>query len=209
VFLYYGHEIPESGGPGYDASYPDRIFTIRDLAVGLLGFTCDFARFDLLVLSTCFGGTPYTIGTLAPSARYIIASPCNLHLSYFDFQSLERLDLNVRDGEVSAFAGRFAHHAFDRLARDLQTEVSVAVYDVDRMRDFLSSVRSEYDRTTTAIEHCDCADLPGYELPPMREGVELFYRPARFGRLKQKQGHSGWECWREREPRTAASQVND
>ena len=39
VFLYFGHEIPESGGTGYDASYPDRTFTVQDLADGLEGFT--------------------------------------------------------------------------------------------------------------------------------------------------------------------------
>ena len=69
---------------------------------GLKGFTADSARFDLMILSTCFGGTPYTIGALGPFARYIIASPDNLHLSYFDFHSLERLDLNLGQGNVPA-----------------------------------------------------------------------------------------------------------
>ena len=88
IFLYSGHEIPEFGGAGYDASVPDRTFTVRDLQSGLQGFTGSSAKFDLLVLSTCFGGTPYTIGALGPYARYIIASPDNLHLSYFDFRAL-------------------------------------------------------------------------------------------------------------------------
>ena len=95
-----------------------------------------------MILSTCFGGTPYTIGALGTFARYIIASPDNLHLSYFDFHSLERLDLSVRDGDVPAFAKQFAHQAFDRLTGDIQTAVSVAVYDVDRVQEYVHSVHS-------------------------------------------------------------------
>jgi hypothetical protein len=208
LFLYFGHEIPEFGGAGYDASYPDRTFNINDLANGLKGFTCDSTRFDLLVLSTCFGGTPYTIGVLGSFVRYIIASPDNLHLSYFDLHTLERLDLSLRDGDVPAFAKRFAHQAFNLLTRDLQTAVSVSVYDVDRVQKFLDSVHSIYDQTLTTlkgvaqdsmitIKHCDCADLPEYVLPTMNEGLYVLYRPARFGRSKNKQIHSGWVCWKD------------
>ena len=199
IFLYCGHEIPESGGAGYDASYPDRPFTIHDLAGPLKAFTKDSARFDLMLLSTCFGGTPYTIGALGSFARYIIASPDNLHLSYFDLQPLERLELSLGDGDVHAFAKRFAQRSFDRLTREIQTAVSVGVYDVDRVQGFLRSVHGTYDQTLstlTTFEHCDCADLPAYALPAMNEGVDVFYRPARFGRSKHKQTHSGWECWR-------------
>jgi hypothetical protein len=210
IVLYFGHEIPEFGGAGYHASSPDRSFTVQDLARGLQGFVPPSGRFDLMVLSTCFGGTPYTIGALGPFARTIIASPDNLHLSYFDLQSLERLDLSLRDGDVPAFAQRFASRAFERLERDVQTAVSVAVYDVDRVQPFLRSVETVYDRTltelngmaqtTAGVGHCDCAELPAYVAPTMSEGVEVFYRPARFGRSKYKQEHSGWGCWREREP---------
>jgi hypothetical protein len=134
MFLYFGHEIPEFDSAGYDASYPDRTFTVRDLASGIEGFTSDFTKFDLLVLSTCYGGTPYTIGTLGSYARTIIASPDNLHLSYFDLNSLKSLDLGLQDGDIPAFANRFAHQSFDRLTGDIQTTVTVAVYDVDSTR---------------------------------------------------------------------------
>jgi hypothetical protein len=199
IFLYCGHEIPEVGGVGYDASYPDRPFTIHDFAGALKGFTGDSTKFNLMLLSTCFGGTPYTIATLGPFARYIIASPDNLHLSYFDLQPLERLDLSLEDEDVHAFAERFAQRSFDRLTRDIQTAVSVGVYDVDRVQEFLRSVHGTYDQTLstlTTMEHCDCADLPAYVLPTMSEGVDVFYRSARFGRSKHKQTHSGWECLR-------------
>ncbi|MDZ7626494.1 MAG: hypothetical protein U5J96_18860 [Ignavibacteriaceae bacterium] len=205
MFLYFGHEIPEFGGAGYDASYPDRTFTVHDLANGMKGLTTDSTKFDLLVLSTCYGGTPYSIGTLGPYARTVIASPDNLHLSYFDLSSLESLNLGLQDGDVPAFANRFAQQSFDRLTRNVQTAVSVAVYDIDSVQEYLHFVYPTYENTLNTlsekkktfpatIEHCDCADIPEYVRPTMNRGVNVYYRPALFGRLKSKQNHSGWEC---------------
>jgi len=211
MFLYYGHEIPEFGGAGYDASYPDRTFNVHNFAYGLKDLTHDSSRFDLMVLSTCFNGTPYTISALGSFARYIIASPDNLHLSYFDLHSLERLDLSLRDEDVSAFAKKFAHQAFDRLTSGIQTTVSVAVYNVDLVQNYLHSVQNVYNQTLSTlkgkleasigtVEHCDCADLPDFVLTTMSNGVDIYYRPARFGRFKNKPTHSGWECWRNSGP---------
>jgi hypothetical protein len=204
LFLYFGHEIPEFGGAGYDASYKNRTFMVEDLADGLKRITRDSTKIDLAVLSTCFSGTPRTIAALAPYARYVIASPDNLHLSYFDLRPLEQLDIGLRDGDVPGFADAFARHAFDKLTEDIQTTVTVAVYDVDRVQGFLRSTGSIYDRALTAvegktpasIEHCDCAEDPAYMLPGMNEGMTVLYRPPRFGRLQHKRSHSGWECWR-------------
>ncbi len=211
MFLYCGHEIPELDVEGYDASYPDRKFTVDDLATSLKDFTRDSTRFDLIILSTCFGGTPYTISALKPFAKTIIASPENLHLSYFDLSSLERLDLRMRDGDVPLFAKRFAHQAFERLTNDIQTEVSVAVYDAAIVDEYLHTVSTVYTKSLntiksetqfpiTIIEHCDCAELPEYLKSTMSAGVELFYRPALFGKPKFKQSHSGWECLRSVSP---------
>jgi Clostripain family len=204
LFFYFGHEIPEFGGAGYDASYSQRTFTVPDLADGLKRIAPDdSSKFDLLVLSTCFNGTPYTITALAPYARTIVASPDNLHLSYFDLQPFEQLDAGLREGDVAGFAKNFAQQAFDRLTEDIQTAVTVAVYNVDSVQGYLHSVDSVYDRALTtvkgqtpgSIKHCDCAEDSAYVLPGMSEGVEVFYRPSHFGRLKQKLIHSGWECW--------------
>ena len=204
LFLYFGHEIPEFGGAGYDASYSKRTFTVDNLADELKRITGDSTKFHLIVLSTCFNGTPHSIAALAPYGRYIIASPDNLHLSYFDLGPFEQLDVGLPDRDVSAFAKTFAGHAFDRLTEDMQTAVTVAVYDVDRVQGFLHSVDSIYDQALTtlkgqtpaSIEHFDCAEDSAYILPGMSGGVDVFYRPPRFGRLKHKQSHSGWECWR-------------
>lgn len=207
MVLYYGHEIPETDGQVYDASIPDRPFTIRDFAEGLRGFSLPFGKFDLMVLSTCFGGTPYSIGELGPLSRTIIASPDNLHLSYLAMNPLERLDLQLQDNNVPAFAHRVARAAFDRLTKDVQTAVSVGVYDTDRVRAFTDSVRNAYTQTLTttsrgSLERCDCAELPFYQRSTQAQGVDVFYRPARFGRSAQKENHSGWQCWGEKQLQT-------
>lgn len=207
MFLYFGHEIPEFGGAGYDESYPDRTFNIDDLTIGLKGFTTDTSIFDLTILSTCFGGTPYTISRLGSLSKIIIASPENLHLSYFDISSLERLEINIQYDDVLSFAKRFAQQSFDRLTRNVQTEVSVVVYDVENVQKFLNSIKDDYNNTLSSlkgmtqanladIKHCDCADLPIYQISTMSNGVKVLYRPAKFGRSKNKQSHSGWECWK-------------
>jgi hypothetical protein len=208
LFLYFGHEIPESGGAGYDASESNRTFTVHDLAGGLEGFRSDSTKFDLIVLSTCYNGTPHTIAALAPYARTIVASPENLHLSYLDLEPFERLDVGLHDGETAAFAGRFARRAFDRLTEDVQTAVTVAVYDVERVRGYLHTIDSLYenalssmkDQPPGSVEHFDCAEDSVYVLPGMSDGVDVFFHPPRFGRSKHKQHHSGWECQRIQRP---------
>ncbi len=219
MFLYFGHEIPESGGKGYDASYPDRPFAVADLAAALRGFAGPISKFDLLVLSTCFGGTPYTIAELGVFARTIVASPENLHLSYFDLRPLERLDLTLRSGEVAPFAKRLARHAFDCLTREIQTAVSVVVYDVDSVQGYVRSVRAEDERMQIALrpddgvsasgtEHVDCADVPVYNVASMTEGVTVLYQPPRFGRWRNKLRHSGWECRRKTAAQASAVEVD-
>jgi len=207
MFLYFGHEIPEVGGMGYDESYPDRTFSIDNLASGMKSFTSDSIKFDLAVLSTCYGGTPYTIGKLIPFTQTIIASPENLYLSYFNLSPLERLDINLHDGDVPEFAKRFARQSFDKLASSIETTVSVVVYDVKRAQNFVRSVQKDYNQTLNslkgltqatlaAIKHCDCADIPAYRISTINDGVDVLYQAARFGRSKNKQSHSGWECWK-------------
>ena len=203
LFFYFGHEFPEFDGAGYDASYSKRSVTIDDLAEGVRDIAGDSTKIDLLALATCFGGTPYTIGALAPYARYIIASPDNLHLSYFDLEPLASLDVVSNDG-VAAFADQFARNAFEQLAAEVQTTVSVVVYDVNDVSDYLGSVADAYDRTLTAasgtspgsLEHCDCADDSAYATAEMDKGLAVYYRAPRFGRMKNAVRHSGWECWR-------------
>ena len=203
LFFYFGHELPELNVAGYDASYPERLVTIDDLARGLGAFAGASGKLDLVVLGTCFGGTPHTINALAPYSRTIIASPGDLHLSYFDLEPLETLDIQPGDGAVAAFAERFARNAFARLTSDVQTAATVVVYNVNATSVFRSSVAAAYDRTLSmanampaSVSHCDCADDSTYARRGMSDGITVLYRAPRFGRMKNDQHHSGWECWR-------------
>ncbi len=200
--FYFGHELPEFNGAGYDASYPERRVTIRDLAEGLSALAADSAKVDLLVLGTCFGGTPHTIGALAPYTRYVIASPDDLHLSYFDLEPLAELGSGPAIEDMAAFATRFAGNAFDRLVREVQTVASVVVYDVNATNAYRASVAGDYERTLNvakgmpaSMDHCDCADDSTLARPDMGRGLTVLYRAPRFGRMKNDQLHSGWACW--------------
>jgi hypothetical protein len=204
MFLYFGHELPEFNGAGYDASHQKRAFTVGDLAEGVSSIVGVSEKVDLLVLGTCFGGTPHTVGALTPYARYIVASPDNLHLSYFDLSPLAALDISAGDAAMATFADRFAANAFQQLESQVQTAVSVVVYDAKAVESYIGSVVRTYDRTLSlaarmspaGVTHCDCAEDSAYVRPDMSNGLTVYYRAARFGRAKRKAHHSGWECWR-------------
>ncbi len=207
MFLYFGHEIPESGGNGYDASYPDRSFTVNDLAGILKEFTRNTAPFNMVSLATCYGGTPFTVRALAPYAKFIIASPENLHLSYLNFRTLARLDTTALLNGIASFTKIYAEQAFRNLTKSVQTAVSVTVYDVNRVQAYVDTVHAAYsralnssgDRKNAVIDHCDCAEIPEFYRETMSDGVDVYYQPARFGRSKNAAKHSGWECFTKRE----------
>ncbi len=197
IFFYMGHEVPEYGGAGYDATYPQNSFTVVDLAGGLDRWSRNSGRFDLLVLATCYGGTPHTIATLSPYARFIVASPENLHLAYYDLQPFQRLSLS--SGDAGALAERFAQQAFLRLTADVQTAVTVALYEVDQVAPYVTAVSGTY-RSALEVNGTDTPGIPidcaegVFSRAGMSDGVTLFYRPPEFGRARSKTNHSGWVC---------------
>jgi len=204
MFVYFGHEIPEVEGLHYDASYPDSTLTIKKFSKDFQVFTANTKPFDLGVLSTCFNGTPYSVSSFAPYTRYLIASPTNVHLSYFDMAPLEHLERSLSNSDVHNFARKVATHAFNKLSSDVQTVVSVVLYDIQAVEQYVTSVNDAYMSSLLAIQsaptltlaHCDCADQAPFASPLMKNGVEVLYRPAQFGRDANKLQHSGWACWK-------------
>ncbi len=212
MLVYMGHEIPEMDNVPYDASRRKGEFSVDHFSRGMAGLTAGTGPFDLLVLSACYSGTPHSIGAMIPFAKSIVASPDNLHLSHLDLAPLERLDLKLGQEEggesvnaVSDFARDFARASFDRLSDEIQTVVTVAVYDTDRVRSYMDWVAPAYDSTLAALqevaparlEHVDCVDIGRFTLPEMSEGVDMLYRAPRFGRRADRAVHSGWQCWQE------------
>lgn len=217
MFVYMGHEIPEMEGVPYDASRRKGVFSVDHFTRALAGFTSDTGPVDLMVLSACYSGTPHTIGAMAPFAQTVVASPDNLHLSHLDLEPLERLDLKLGRAETASagaaagtpsasavpdFARGFARTSFDRLTDDVQTVVTVAVYDMDRVQAYTDRVAPAYDSTLAALqdvaparlEHVDCADTGEFALQDVSEGVDVLYRAPRFGRRADRVTHSGWQC---------------
>lgn len=208
MLVYMGHEIPEMNGVQYHASRRNGAFSMGDFSRGMAGLTAQSGPFDLMVLSTCYNGTPYSVRAMAPFTEHLVASPDNLHLSHLDLKPLERLDVTLEQEGISWLATHFARASFERLANDLQTVVTVAVYDMDRVRAYIHDVAPAYGRTLTSLkdvpparlEHVDCAEIGPMVRPGMSDGVDVFYRPPRFGRGTDVASHSGWQCWEEKRP---------
>lgn len=203
MLFYFGHEISEVGGAEYDTSYPDRTFTVDDFSA----FVSSIARnrhFDLIALSTCYGGTPYTVASLAPYTRYVIASPDNLHLSYLSVEPLAQAPLSADSSAFRGFLEDYLNQSFERLTGSVHTAVSLALYDTDATHPYLTSVLDRHaerhssasNRRIATLNHYDCAEDETYLASGMEDGVVLLHRPARFGRAQFVESHSGWMCWR-------------
>lgn len=208
MFLYFGHEIPEVDDRHYDESVQDSTPTVKKYSNALHSFTGDqrgtnSKYFDLLVMSTCYNGSPQSISTLAPYTRYIIASPTNLHLSYFDLEPFEHLEGKLVSSFMSTFANYAATCSYTKLSTLVQTVVGVAVYDIASVEPYLQIIEAISSQTlataTTADEssvaHCDCVELAPFKSPLMHNGVRVLYRAPLFVRESKKSYHSGWSCW--------------
>lgn len=202
-FLYFGHALTELG----DKS-PNQSLNVHGLAQGMSCLLSEvdpnLMKFDLVVLSACYSGTPGIIAELAHYSRYILASPDDLHLAYLDIQPLRRLD-NIGFSEVHNLAREMASHSLARLQEWTQTSITLAVYDVERIAPFLEKVQSrqpvglalqsQNSHQPVPVEYCDCLDRPSVAAEIPSAGVEVYYQPPHFGRLKNKTKHSGWSCW--------------
>ena len=189
--LYYGHAVPERPRPGYHRSRPNVPFGVNDLARGLNRLT-SADTFDTAVLSTCDGGTPHTVAALAPHTRTLLASPGDLHLSFLDADLLPDLPT----ASPSAWTGRFAERAHERLTGRVETAVTLAAYDVDRVAPIARTLtrRAAPDTSTTPTggRHVDCRRV--LDVPVDTAGVRVWHRPARFGPQADHSTHSGWGC---------------
>jgi hypothetical protein len=217
VFAYFGHEIPVRTRKGYFASRPDWEFSVARFAEGLSIWArpTDGASkpFDLVVLSTCYGGTPPLLGALLPVADYVVASPANLHLSHLDTRPLADFAAAAgtpapsmqTDTAIRVLAEDLAARSFESLSAKTATEITVAAYDLEKARPFLtgflSSNREPFPPTapdTVVSERNmrwrDCERFPTFNPEIARRGVRLWFRAPRFGVRKDVTTRSAWEC---------------
>ncbi|MGE5680250.1 MAG: clostripain-related cysteine peptidase, partial [Bacillota bacterium] len=202
-FLYYGHQIPEYGGNGYNSSYPEMAFNIDNFIEGLSQFRRYSAyKFDLVVLSTCNNGTPGVISKLAPYTKFAVASPEDLHLSYISSTMLTYLNF-IKNYDLRKFTDQFASRAFENLKRVTQTVITVSVYDMAKVESFLENIKGKYDELLSKIENSNtskiyCVDCEKNKFLNFRNytasGVKVYYRPPQFGKSRTVTSHSGWGC---------------
>ncbi len=218
VFVYFGHEIPASGGQGYSRSLPREGFSLAGFARGLARFGGEPAGgakpFALIVLSACRGGTPATTSALFPYADRVLAAPTELHLSFLDTRALIPPFAHADwrgDGDASAprvpvesAARRMLDESFARLSANTQAPFALVLYDAQKaaayldgapaLRNRVKDLASARDPRLPHPAWRDCGEDPGFGPGGEVAGAQVRYRPGRFGRLKAKQGHSGWEC---------------
>lgn len=199
-FVYFGHEIPEKNYKGYHQSQSDIVVDTETFARGAQSFLdSDDALFDLMVLSTCSNGTPAMVKQLSGITNYLLASPLNLHLSYIDITSLKLLETNP---QISAneLATEIAEESYDRLSDSIQTVISLSVYDINAVEEYVENLLNrtlsyrEAENPNPFYENIDCAELSFFDQEKFTSGVQTFFRPARFGHRSSGNSHSGWGC---------------
>ena len=199
LFLYFGHQIPELPQRRYHSSLPQAPFGLERLADGMAGFLEPGNRFDLAVLSTCNNGTPTAIAALAPRTRYLVASPADLHLSHMSTETLHHIE-----GREPFDAGLLARDlglaAFRQLTERVSTIVTVSVYDIDTVAPLVAGAAAQLRARIAVADGLpylyDCGEDPLFSWLTGLPGVTVHYRPPRFGRERNKETHSGLECFR-------------
>lgn len=199
VFLYFGHEIPLYSGKTYHATRPGVDVNTASFADGIREFMSDGDRFDLIALSTCNNGSPAMIHHLQDVAEFVLASPQNLHLSHLDTESFSLLDSD-QDVSTLKLAESIAESTFERLTENVQTAVTLSVYDMESLNseidDLYKQTEDFVDREKPNLnrDNIDCSKLPFFESKYNQGSVHTFFRPAAFGRDAGDSEHSGWGC---------------
>lgn len=213
AFVYFGHEIPAAGGRGYSRSRPSEEFDLAHFVRGLENFGGPPGGpdkpFALVALSACRGGTPATTAALFPYADRLLASPTELHLSHLDTRALvpaladpylpgngggAARAADPREG-MAAASRRMLEESFARLQARTQAPVALALYDAEKAAAYLARAAAVPEPGAgPARAWRDCGEDPGFGPGGAEAGALVRYRAGRFGRLKAKSGHSGWEC---------------
>ncbi|MDX1585119.1 MAG: hypothetical protein R3222_00185 [Balneolaceae bacterium] len=202
VLLYFGHEIPYEDGRGYFQSLPDRKMNTKLFSDGVAGLIPEAGRrFDLIVLSTCNNGSPDMVDALTPHSRFLLASPQNLHLSHMDTEELSILESNA-EIHAEKLADLISRETYRRMTANLQTVVSLSLYDMQEVSSYVPEINAAYrnylnsgSAADPGAENVDCTDLSLFNSDSIfSKGVDIRYRPPRFGRQAHQQDHSGWGC---------------
>lgn len=196
-FAYFGHEIPTFTNRAYHRSSPEMEFSTEIFSNHLQSFSSDIA---LTILSTCNNGSPLMMERLKDVTQTVIASPQNLHLSYL---SLDKFELLESKPQISThiLADSIAQDSFSKLSSFLQTMVTVAVYSLDETRDYTTALSLKYEQHLKSVKakplftnNADCKNIELLDSVMDTTGVNIYFKPASFGRKAGDSTHSGWGC---------------
>lgn len=198
-FFFFGHEIPLHDETGYHRSYPSIPFNISTFTEAVDQFTTDdYPRFSLIALSTCNNGSPDMVTLLSTKTDFLLASAQNLHLSHFDIEPLRLLE-NEKVRTQNTLGKEIAEKTYQRLSESTQTAVTISLYDMSDLDEYLNSIYAGYqeylrDKNRFTTENKDCAEIEEKHFPLPNEGVHQWYRAPRFGPKANVDSHSGWGC---------------
>jgi hypothetical protein len=93
-----------------------------------------------------------------------------------------------------------AEITYERLTETVHTTITLSLYDLNDLQDYIHSLASfttvtkTTERTASFQDNVDCAEI--YPAVPdfYRQGVGTWYKPSRFGRQPDQLTHSGWGC---------------
>ncbi|MEQ8524869.1 hypothetical protein [Gracilimonas sp.] len=198
LFFYFGHEMPSKASFAYHHSQPEHTFNTEVFANDISGFE---DKFDLMVLSTCNNGNPLTVERLTGKTEYLVASPRNLHLSYLDTHSLNLLE-TLSDVSTKSLADSIARHSLERLSEQLQTMVTVGVYEMDVVEEYMGPYADSYANYLGSVQqkslftdNADCNTLEIFEGQRIPEkGAKIYFSSTAFGREAGLEHHSAWGC---------------
>ena len=198
LFFYFGHEVPSQASFIYHKSEPDHDFNTEIFTDTITQFE---SSFDLVLLSTCNNGNPLMAASLMGKADYLVASPRNLHLSYLDTQALSLLE-DQPSVPTEVLADSIAQKSFNRLSSELQTLVTVGVYNLDVVGNYIKSYSDRYvdhlkiiQQESLFTDNVDCAELDIFAENKIPEnGATLYFSPPAFGRQANLTSHSAWGC---------------
>jgi hypothetical protein len=104
------------------------------------------------------------------------------------------------DTTPKQIARSMAEQTYQRLDTTIHTTITLALYDMEEIRPYihtlssLTSVNSVTNRSMQIQDNMDCAKVYPFEPGAYRQGVETWFKPARFGRQTGQSTHSGWGC---------------
>jgi hypothetical protein len=195
LMLYYGHEIPLTGGRNYYSSYKDELFNLSVFSTAVKNFYPG-KKADLIVLSSDCSGIPIVVSELSSLAEYIVAPPDELGSKFINPFNIKKLNRHKAEN-FEDFVVEFTSASFREIRNNNPSLSVLSAYKTsDLSGKYLQAAikkTSIISEITSDYEQSDLLDCTG-EISGSSKGVIVFYNPPLSGSRMAKFEHSGWGC---------------